>query len=831
MRKLIRSASILLAAAMIMTALPLVTSAKSTALAGKTIVTFGDSLTKLGNSAGTLHYPDYLASDEYLGVPVINMGVGGDTTLHGMARFETDVLSKNPDLVILCFAMNDQAALIASETPNVPLETYKQNLIYFVEKLHAIDCDVVFFTPSPPLEEKGYYVPGDYGLNYNFGFLPMFCNAMREIAIDYGCTLVDINYEYEFEDPYKFVSDGLHQTTYGKKQYAKYISEHLLAVYDGIDKATMTVNCVDSEGNLIRTVTHVGKSGAHFTLATPEIYGYEALDEDIKTTFVDGKTFTYKYDLKLKSLIAQAKETDSERYGEVIVEKIRNAVAKGEALLSDASSSKEDIFACSDELALCLSLTGNTRYVQSLNANCDYEKLTDGIKGTANGSADHYVSFTGKDKVHEITVDLGSKKDVNYFSVYTASGMNNASKPAKLTVSVSENGSDFKEIASQTAVKTVTNTDKWDTKIITAATDSPVSTRYIKYAVTSGNELLLIDEIEASLSVSLMKTAISVGAINASPESGKAAIYTKEGSLDGKYYGVTAISDGDGFKVTAISSAIDSATLSANEILIVSDNKLITKLKEGDFISLSGIDLAKEELGIMPYADLGIDLSGNDVDGKPLWLTHFNTNTVEGAGVIFTNEYTGCAWWIHVAFAPVKGHEGVYEIVEKSDGTSNGKAKPLAIPEGGFVYAMNTGNDYITLNKDPEALNFKSTACNNALTAVRKWRIGEKFVFGNVDLENFDVPTTTPYIDYFAAEYVCTASIATYVPTYKLGDVNDNGEIEKYDYIAVKRAVMNTLTLDETQQKAANVNLKDGVEKYDYILIKRHVMKTYVIEG
>ena len=64
---------------------------------------------------------------------------------------------------------------------------------------------------------------------------------------------------------------------------------------------------------------------------------------------------------------------------------------------------------------------------------------------------------------------------------------------------------------------------------------------------------------------------------------------------------------------------------------------------------------------------------------------------------------------------------------------------------------------------------------------------------------------------------------------FTLGDVNGNGEIEKYDYIAVKRAVMNTLTLDETQQKAADVNGKDGVEKYDYILIKRHVMKTYVI--
>ena len=64
---------------------------------------------------------------------------------------------------------------------------------------------------------------------------------------------------------------------------------------------------------------------------------------------------------------------------------------------------------------------------------------------------------------------------------------------------------------------------------------------------------------------------------------------------------------------------------------------------------------------------------------------------------------------------------------------------------------------------------------------------------------------------------------------FTLGDVNDNGEIEKYDYIAVKRAVMGTLALNDVQKLAADVNGKDGVEKYDYILIKRHVMGTYKI--
>lgn len=72
-------------------------------------------------------------------------------------------------------------------------------------------------------------------------------------------------------------------------------------------------------------------------------------------------------------------------------------------------------------------------------------------------------------------------------------------------------------------------------------------------------------------------------------------------------------------------------------------------------------------------------------------------------------------------------------------------------------------------------------------------------------------------------------TIDALAPEYVLGDVNGNGEIEKYDYILVKRAVLKTVTLNETQLLAADVNGKDGVEKYDYILVKRHVMGTFVI--
>ena len=68
-------------------------------------------------------------------------------------------------------------------------------------------------------------------------------------------------------------------------------------------------------------------------------------------------------------------------------------------------------------------------------------------------------------------------------------------------------------------------------------------------------------------------------------------------------------------------------------------------------------------------------------------------------------------------------------------------------------------------------------------------------------------------------------------PDYMLGDVSGDGTIDKFDYIFVKRSVMETITLDDTQLLAADVTQDGVVDKFDYIYIKRHVMGTLTIGG
>lgn len=263
--------------------------AKNSSLRHKKIVAFGDSLTA---RAG---YVDMLYG--YLGTEVINAGVGGDSTNNGMNRFKADVLDKDPDIVTICFGMNDQACVISGKRPNVSLETYRANLEYFAKTLTEAGKDVVFVTPNPPCTASGYYVPGSYGLDYAYGFLVDFCNVMREVAHKYDCGLVDINYECDFEDMKKFLNagDGIHQSVYGHTRYAECISDYLFAVYDGTDRAVSTVKCVDTENKVLFTREIKGKKGAHYTVATPELEGYYTADEDIKTVLKDGEVYTFTY--------------------------------------------------------------------------------------------------------------------------------------------------------------------------------------------------------------------------------------------------------------------------------------------------------------------------------------------------------------------------------------------------------------------------------------------------------------------------------------------------------------------------------------------------------
>ena len=66
-------------------------------------------------------------------------------------------------------------------------------------------------------------------------------------------------------------------------------------------------------------------------------------------------------------------------------------------------------------------------------------------------------------------------------------------------------------------------------------------------------------------------------------------------------------------------------------------------------------------------------------------------------------------------------------------------------------------------------------------------------------------------------------------PEIKLGDVNDDGTIDQFDYILVKRHYFETRLLTDDELPRADVNGDGAIDQFDYILISRHYFGSYVI--
>lgn len=112
------------------------------------IVALGDSVTHGALSSGEINYETVYWNllrkkinglRNYVPVNVINAGIAGITAKNSIARMESQVLNHNPDLVIICFGLNDV---------NYSLEDYIDSLKVIFEKCKANGTDVIFMTPN-----------------------------------------------------------------------------------------------------------------------------------------------------------------------------------------------------------------------------------------------------------------------------------------------------------------------------------------------------------------------------------------------------------------------------------------------------------------------------------------------------------------------------------------------------------------------------------------------------------------------------------------------------------------------------------------------------------
>ncbi|MBR6783502.1 MAG: CHAP domain-containing protein, partial [Clostridia bacterium] len=444
---------------------------------------------------------------------------------------------------------------------------------------------------------------------------------------------------------------------------------------------------------------------------------------------------------ELHTSITAAKGVRYDYYTEANLATLRSAYTEACTLYNDSNSSDTQLTAAKQKLDKALANTvasaenvvsKGKSYTTTESGRTDIyvddgKRLTDGVKGNTDGGNNMFSGYNSNDTI-EVVLDMGGNLSTNTYRIYAAKMESwGITAPEKLAISVSNDGVNFTDVSYTTVrYRTSGTTDTWNMFTYTVKTNTTRTERYIKFTVTSGGNHVWLEEVEAMNNPIAASGRVYVTGVNKYITAGDTVIFTPDqgeinvtnfnisyttnvvATWNGANYVVSSVTTGTGTDTPAI-------TLNSNQILVAchewesgtddpilgsrANSATVKNLKVGDVLTLTNVDIANKALAVAPVIEVKTTSSTpveKPADAKVFWVTHINDHNSEGAGAIFTSAYEGAVWWLHVAFAPT-GTAGVYKITAISDGIPEGKGEAQAIPEGGFVYAINKGNNYIEL--------------------------------------------------------------------------------------------------------------------------------------
>lgn len=126
-------------------------------------------------------------------VSVVNLGINGDYAPSGARRFAKDVLSANPDLLVVCYGLND------SDNEMEGLEAYKSGLRSIFEQAKVAGIETIFMTPNMMNTytdkrrlEESFHVLGDIvAVRQLEGLFDSYMDAAREVCNEEGIRICD----------------------------------------------------------------------------------------------------------------------------------------------------------------------------------------------------------------------------------------------------------------------------------------------------------------------------------------------------------------------------------------------------------------------------------------------------------------------------------------------------------------------------------------------------------------------------------------------------------------------------------------------------------------
>ena len=126
-------------------------------------------------------------------VAVVNVGVNGDSAPSGARRFERDVISVHPDLLVVCYGLND------CDKEMEGLAEYKSGLKSIFTQAKEAGIETIFMTPNMMNTytdkrrlEESFYALGDLVARRQLdGLFDAYMEAAREVCKEENIQICD----------------------------------------------------------------------------------------------------------------------------------------------------------------------------------------------------------------------------------------------------------------------------------------------------------------------------------------------------------------------------------------------------------------------------------------------------------------------------------------------------------------------------------------------------------------------------------------------------------------------------------------------------------------
>ena len=168
-------------------------------------------------------------------VEVFNLGVSGDNTVDLLARFEIELLAREPEqgaVVVFAVGINDAQSAIDGGKNRVPLESFERNLGALYESARSHVSRVCFVGLTPVDEGKVCPTPWKTSHGYTLENVKQYDSAVRGFCMKRGASFIPMLDIFDGGSLNEFLADGLHPNAVGHKRMFE-------RVRDAVEKQTI----------------------------------------------------------------------------------------------------------------------------------------------------------------------------------------------------------------------------------------------------------------------------------------------------------------------------------------------------------------------------------------------------------------------------------------------------------------------------------------------------------------------------------------------------------------------------------------------------------------